>query len=81
MMRFKVEADYANEINELKRLVIGSGPDSIKDRNVADIILYKLNKTDIQGFQPAKDAVLDPEDTLPRFLLAIVPSQSVFTCL
>ena len=64
--RFKVEADYANDINELKRLVISSGPHSIKDRHVPDIILYKINKNkaDIQGFQPAEDEDLDPEDTI-----------------
>ena len=31
-----------------------------------DIILYKINKNkaDIQGFQPAEDEDLDPEDTI-----------------
>ena len=66
--RFSVEADYADEIDELKRLIISSGPRSIKDRHVADIILYKINKnqTDIWGFQPDEDAELDLEETIAK---------------
>ena len=62
--KFKVQADFANDIDELKQLVITSGPHCIGDRRPADLILYKVNKTrtEFPSFRP--EEALNPQDTI-----------------